>query len=98
MAHVDLRGKVGTSLIDGPWKVIQHHDPQYDAFPELYNRDEDRSEQRNLAPERPTLAKLLVATLRDQQAAAGSGFEASEVDAEEMAELEEELRALGYIE
>jgi arylsulfatase A-like enzyme len=98
VAYLDNEGRHATSLVDGSWKLIQPHEGELDAFPRLFDRRQDRREYHNLAPERSTLAKFLAASLRADAAARGEALAASDADPEEMRKLEEDLRALGYLE
>ncbi len=98
VSHMDLRGRIATSLLDGDWKVIHHREGLHGTFPELYDRRRDRLETQNIAPVRPILAKYLVARLHADQAAAGRGLESSLGDDREAVKLAAELRALGYLE
>ncbi len=97
VAHLDLRGRALTSVIDGPWKLIQLGAPDGNAFPELYDRRADPGERSNLAPERTDLAKFLVAVRKAEEARVKTRA-AESVAGEVSDEILEGLRALGYIE
>ena len=97
VAHLDLRGRKGTSLLDPNWKLIQYVDGDHEAFPQLYDRRQDREETLNMAPERPELARFLAALRKEEEERAGTGLGPAVVDPERQAEIEAELRALGYL-
>ena len=97
MAYLDLRGRRGHSFVDGQWKLIQYEEGGAEGFPELYDRRLDRVEKSNLAPQEPEQARFLAALRRRQEARLEAGLGPAEVDAEERAKVEAELRALGYI-
>ena len=97
VAHLDLRGRRGTSLLDPSWKLIQYVDGDHEGYPELYDRRRDRGEKNNLAPERPELARFLASLREAEEKRAGAGLGAAAVDPARQAEIEAELRALGYI-
>lgn len=97
VAHLDLRGRRGTSLLESSWKLIQYVDGDHEGYPELYDRRDDRGERTNLAPERPELARFLASLREAEEKRAGSGLGAAAVDPARQAEIESELRALGYI-
>ncbi len=95
LAHLDLRGRLSTSFIDGRWKIIQKLQPE--TFPELYDRQDDRGEQHNLAAEQPDLARLMASIRKSEEAAAGEAFEPPQIDISEKIKMRQELKALGYI-
>lgn len=97
MAHLDLRGRRGLTFVNSDWKLIQHREDAVDAFPELYDRRTDRLEGTNLAPGQPDKARFLASLVRRQEARLEAGLSPTVVDEAERAKVEDELRALGYI-
>ena len=84
-------------MLDPSWKLIQYVDGDHEGYPELYDRRRDRGEKNNLAPERPELARFLASLREAEEKRAGAGLGAAAVDPARQAEIEAELRALGYI-
>jgi len=99
VAQMNLRGREGASLLSGHWKVIVRRSEGQSFFPELYDLSSDPGEQTNLAPTRPVLAKSLAVRLRKLEAeVALTRVAPDELTAEQSDQIEEGLRALGYIE
>ncbi|MCP4661894.1 MAG: sulfatase-like hydrolase/transferase [bacterium] len=98
VAHVNLRGRIATSLLDGNWKVIVDHRGGVDSYPMLFQHSIDGDEQHNLASERPDLARFLATMLRSEVRRAGDGLPAAAVDPVGRQETREQLKALGYVE
>jgi arylsulfatase A-like enzyme len=83
--------RVSYSLRQPPWKLIDS--PEL-GLKELYDLTDDTEETRNLADMEPDVLSRLAEALREWQAATPK----REVEAEEMSpEVEESLRALGYV-
>jgi len=97
VAQIELRGRKASSLIEEGWKVIVQQDDGNYAYPQLYFRQEDREEKENLAPDRPGLSRYLAARLQAIETATGQAIEGGQISDEELEKLEEELRALGYL-
>ena len=70
---------------------------EHEAFPSLYDRRADRAELGNLAAEHADVAAFLAAQLRREEASAAAALQRQELEAEVAPELEEQLRALGYL-
>lgn len=98
VSNVALRGIEATSLIDGSWKMILRRQSGNEHFPELYSRQEDRQERQNLAPEMEILARYLVRRLAEIEEVTGDPLGKETISEEDLLEVEEQLRALGYIE
>jgi arylsulfatase A-like enzyme len=98
VSHMDLRGTKATSLLHGSWKLIQHYEGEEARFPELYSRDRDRAEQQNRGPDTSITARFLDAALRAEISSLGSSLNGSPIDSEELENLTDQLRALGYVE
>lgn len=97
VSNVALRGIEATSLIDGDWKLILSSDSGKARFPALYSRSEDSTESKNLAPEMEVLARFLASRLAEIEGATGSSLGKEAISQEELLKVEEELRALGYL-
>lgn len=97
VAHMDLRSKKATSFLDTQWKLIQMQQGEHDFYPELYSRPEDRREQKNLAPEKPEIARMLSSARRAQEQAQQGGLQRQTIDDAAFDEVRKELQALGYV-
>ncbi len=98
VSHLELRGRTATSLLGGRFKLIVRQGREHlDAFPELYDREQDRQEQSNLAPERSVLAKLMANRLQRLDAALVAGLGSEQIGEQELEEIAGQLRALGYL-
>jgi arylsulfatase A-like enzyme len=93
VAYLDLLGRHQVSVVEGRWKLLR----AYGAAPslELYDRVTDPLEQVNLVAERPLLTSYLEARIKRAtlavRAREGAGVAPSP-------QVEENLRALGYVE
>ncbi len=95
-SHLRLgRSPLFHSLVSGQWKLIRR---QRDAGWELslFDWRQDPAETHDLATERPVLAAVLSALIDEKVASLQESEAAEEVTLSE--ELEEDLRALGYLE
>jgi arylsulfatase A-like enzyme len=92
-SHLRLGSKPAhLALIEGDWKLIQRlRGDQTDAF--LYNLADDPGEQEDVAGSFPVRAAAMTALLEERLAQATVEAETVELDAE----LERDLRALGYL-
>jgi len=84
--------RVRRAVFDWPYKLIHSSDDRH----ELFDLEQDPSEQRNLIDERPEVAERLALALAELEAAEGAG--PVEPDTTPLdAELRERLEALGYL-
>ena len=92
LAEAVLYGKEKKAIVEWPFKLIW--EPESDRYA-LFDLAADPGETRDLAGERAALVTRLAGLLRQrlEEAATASPMEEVEIDAE----LEQELRALGYI-
>jgi len=98
VAQMRLDGRVGSSLTDNAWKVVVRKYGGFDAFPRLYDRTRDRTETRNLAEVEQIRAQLLALRMRQLERQGVRLHDRDSLDLEANPEIEEQLRALGYIE
>jgi len=96
VAHMKLRGRTATSLIEGRWKAIQHVRAGYSTTPELFDRFEDPRELRNVAVARPITAARMARSILRLSADARS-LRKDEMSQAQQEQVEDQLRALGYI-
>jgi hypothetical protein len=96
-AHLHLRDRRARSLSDTRWKLIIGRTGDADRYPLLFDRVADHAEMHDLAPDRPVRSRYLGAVLGWLESALEGGLEAGTVSREDEAELEDQLRALGYI-
>ena len=95
-SHLRLgRGPLFHSVVLGPWKLIRRLGEEGWEI-SLFDWRQDPTESQNLAGERPVLAAVLSALIDDKVASLEEGELAEEVPLSK--ELEEDLRALGYLE
>ncbi len=97
-AHLDLRGRVLSSVITGPWKYVAYAPGRKGEAPSslLYRRDLDTSEEENLMADEPGTARALSTLLESEARSWTNALEPAVVDTKNK-ELQQELRALGYI-
>ncbi len=98
VSYVNLRGRAAASYLDSSWKLIQSRDEDFSGIAELYDRRSDRGENHDLGRQRHELASYLASVLSQEEAALPDGHLAPPISDSEMVDLEEDLRALGYIE
>ena len=93
-SFVDLEGRPHLAVVDGDWKLIERLEGPGEVLTRLFDRSEDPGETRNLALERPVLARylerLIEARAREERLLTTSEAELDE-------ETENALRALGYL-
>ncbi|MEM8934374.1 MAG: sulfatase, partial [Acidobacteriota bacterium] len=94
--HLDLRQHNILAATDGRYRVILPRRHGWDHFPRLYDAVADPKEQRDLAAERPELARYLVAEMQRELATVES-IERQQVNLDDFERTQEQLRALGYI-
>jgi arylsulfatase A-like enzyme len=95
-SHLRLgRGPLNHSLVSEQWKLIRRQgEDEWEVS--LFDWREDPAETRNLATDRPVLAAVLSALIDQKVASLQESEAAEEVTLSQ--ELEEDLRALGYLE
>jgi len=98
IAQMRLDGRVGSSMTDNHWKVVVREYEGFDAFPRLYDRTRDRTDSRNLAEVDQIRAQLLATRMRQLESRGIRLHDRELLDLEANPEIEEQLRALGYIE
>lgn len=96
IAHLDLRGRLGTSYLESSWKLILYSQGGAESFPELYDHRSDPHERTNLATERTTMARYLSTLLHNEESSL-TGMKSAKANPEELKAMEEELKALGYL-
>ncbi len=95
-SHLRLgRGPLNHSLVTGQWKLIRRQGEEGWEL-SLFDRQQDPTESRDLVSERPVLAAVLSTLIDEKLASLEESDAAEEVTLSE--ELEEDLRALGYLE
>jgi arylsulfatase A-like enzyme len=95
-SHLRLgRGPLNHSVVSGQWKLIRRLGEEGWQF-SLFDWREDPNETNDLAGERPVLAAVLSASI-DRKVTSGEEAEAVE-EVTLSKEMEEDLRALGYLE
>lgn len=94
-AHLDKHGRRRTAVVEGAWKLIRIGSGPSSTF-ELYDRDRDPGERRNLFRTRPIVAGYLKALLALHERARGPTLDPATRVLD--AETRENLRALGYVE
>ena len=98
VAQMNLDSRVGQSMTTRDWKVIIRRSQGIDGFGELFSRLDDRGERHNLAPLHTTRTQYLSAELRVLQQLSPSGLDVEILDLEKNKVIEDQLRALGYVE
>ena len=95
-SHLRLgRGPLNHSLVSGQWKLIRRLGEESWQV-SLFDWRQDPNETNDLADERPVLAAVLSASI-DRKVASGEEAEVAE-EVPLSQEMEEDLRALGYLE
>jgi arylsulfatase A-like enzyme len=97
LSYLKLRGREGTALWEGRWKLIQMRTQDSDHFPELYDRQLDRGDFSDLAGVESETRQYLVAHRERVENGLPKAVEPLIVDITKKKEAVEELRALGYI-
>jgi len=95
-SHLRLgRGPLNHSLVTGQWKLIRRQGEEGWEL-SLFDRQQDPTESRDVAIERPVLTAVLSTLIDEKLVSLQESDAAEEVILSE--ELEEDLRALGYLE
>lgn len=90
-SHLDLDGRLSTSISEGQWKLIRWWN---DFHLELYNSSDERLETTNMVGEYPIMAKYLLSRIKLQESR-GPRFPQSQRTITE--EARSQLKALGYV-
>ncbi len=96
-SSLDLRGRTGTSVIDGRWKMIRFQSRGVGRLPMLFDKQADREEQSDLMALAPDRAASLIALERRFEAGLPAAFVAPAIGAEADKEMHSALKALGYV-
>lgn len=94
-SHLRLDGPLQVSLVTPEWKLIQRYARRGGLQNLLYRWRDDRDERHDLAAERPVTTAVLAAMLEEKLRNPGLQLEGGE--AVLTPELEQQLRALGYL-
>lgn len=97
-SSLDLRGRKGTSVYDGRWKMIRLHDRGRGHHPELFDKDSDRLERTDSSSTSPALMATMLAFDKKLTHRLPEPISAPTVDTSAKEEMREALKALGYIE
>ena len=97
VSHLQIKERFGEAWADSRWKMLTRRLGNGEIRTSLFDRIEDPLEQIDLAEQRPDLVEALRALYQEDVAAAGESLVGAEVDAEREAEVEAQLRALGYL-
>ena len=97
VAHLQLGAAAGVSYADAQWKVIVPVVAGVRGYPEVYDRAADPAEEHDLGLGRPILGEYLAALIERIEAGARFRLEAGTVTDAEEAQVEDQLRALGYL-
>ena len=97
LSHLQIKERFGEAWVDPGFKMLTRRLGNGEIRTSLFDRVEDPSEHVDLAEERSELVRALMVRYREELAAAGGSLEGVEVDAEREAEVEAQLRALGYL-
>ncbi len=96
-SSLDLRGRVGTSVYDGWWKMIRLHDRGKGYHPKLFDKQVDRQETNDLSPALPDRAATMLALDLRMEKRLPEPITPPVVDTSAKEEMREALKALGYI-
>ncbi len=98
MSSLEFRGRKGTSVLNGRWKVIRMEDRYTGFFPMLFDKESDRREVHDLALEKPGMLATMMASQHRLVTRLPDAVDAPVVDTSAKIEMREALEALGYIE
>lgn len=96
-SSLDLRGRTGTSVMDGRWKMIRFQSHGVGRLAMLFDKQADREEQSDLIAVTPDRAASLMALDRRFEAGLPAAFVPPVIGAEADEEMRSALKALGYV-
>jgi arylsulfatase A-like enzyme len=97
LSHLQIKDRFGEAWADPRWKVLTRRFGGGELQTFLYDRREDPTEKHDLSAERPELVEELLERYREAVAGAGEGLDGVTVTDDREAEIEAQLRALGYL-
>ena len=97
LSHLELKERFGEAWVDPQWKTMTKRLRNGDLQTFLFNRETDPTEQSDLASRRQDLLEELLARYAEEVSAAGDALLGVEIDEDREAEVEAQLRALGYL-
>jgi len=97
-SYLDLRGRVGSTVFDGRWKMIHFQDRGRGSLPKLFFIPTDHNETTDLFPRRPDTGATMLAWDARHTCRLPDPVTAPIVDTTAKREMREALKALGYIE
>ncbi len=97
LSHLQIKERFGEAWADPRWKMISRRLGNGEIRTSLFDRVDDPTEQIDLADLHPDLVEALLARYREDVEAAGDSLIGLEVDPDREAEVEAQLRALGYL-
>lgn len=96
-SFLDLRGRTGSAVVDGRWKVIRFQDRATGHLAKLYDKQGDREEKNDLTATRPDVSATMVALERMLGLGLPEPIAAPIVDISEKEKMWADLKALGYV-
>ncbi len=97
LSHLQIKERFGEAWVDPRWKMLTRKLGNGEIRASLFDRVEDPSEQTDLADQRSEIVEALRARYREELSAAGETLDGVAVDEDREAEIEAQLRALGYL-
>ncbi len=97
LSHLQIKERFGEAWADPRWKMLTRRLANGEIRASLFDRVEDPTEQIDLADQRPDLVEALRSRYREELSAAGGTLDGVAVDEDREAEIEAQLRALGYL-
>lgn len=98
LAHLDYRGRAGVSVVEGDWKLIMDSRQGVVGYPRLYYRPADPNDQHDVSFRHRERAYFMRARLSQLLLAGQTApLPSATPDPAGLREIEEHLRALGYV-
>jgi len=97
LSHLELKERFGEAWVDPQWKIITRRLRNGDLRTSLFNRETDPTERSDLASRRQDLVEELLGRYAEEVSAAGDALQGVEIDEGREAEVEAQLKALGYL-
>jgi arylsulfatase A-like enzyme len=97
LSHLQLKDRFGEAWADSRWKVMTRRFGGAELRTFLYDRREDPTEKHDLSGQRPEVVEELLERYREAVAGAGEGLDGVTITDDREAEIEAQLRALGYL-